>query len=291
MSRKQKRAEPLKSKISIVTPVFNCASYIEETILSVLNQNYPNLEYIIIDGGSTDGTVDIIRKYADRLHYWVSEPDQGMYDAVNKGFDKATGDIYAWINGDDMYLPETFQTVSNSFQMHPELKWLNGSDIRIDKSSNLVRKFPLLLYHQNDLVCGRHGYSMRYVNQHCCFWRKELWHTVGGIPNSLKFAGDYYLWTQFALHSPLVGLHYPVAAFREHENQLHKFEDRYQQEVKSLHKKQCLSDVVLEFSWKKIFRRFYYDVVIWNILNFRKPYTYIEPTSSFKILKTFNPAV
>src|SRR6218665_2201901 len=98
-------------KISIVTPVFNRVEYLEQTILSVIDQGYPNLEYIVIDGGSTDGTLEIIKKYEDRIFYWTSEPDNGMYDAINKGFKKASGQIMAWINSDDLYHQPTLSTV------------------------------------------------------------------------------------------------------------------------------------------------------------------------------------
>lgn len=110
-------------KITIVTPTFNRVHYLEDTILSVLNQNYPNLEYIIIDGGSTDGSIDIIKKYESYLAYWISEPDEGFYHAIQKGFNKSKGDIMAWLNSDDKYHPGALKIVSEVFS---DLKMLNG---------------------------------------------------------------------------------------------------------------------------------------------------------------------
>src|SRR5687768_13083798 len=103
-------------KISIITPSYNQGRFIEETILSVINQNYPNLEYIIIDGGSTDNTVEIIRKYEQHLAYWVSEKDGGQSEAINKGFKKATGDIVCWINSDDFFMPGALSKVADCFE-------------------------------------------------------------------------------------------------------------------------------------------------------------------------------
>ena len=105
-------------KISIVTPSFNQGQFIEETIRSVLDQDYPNLEYLVIDGGSTDQTIDIIRKYETQLSYWESEKDRGQVHAINKGLARATGDIFAYINSDDIYLPGTFATVAKYFDEH-----------------------------------------------------------------------------------------------------------------------------------------------------------------------------
>src|SRR5882724_9660763 len=116
-------------KISVVTPSFNRGRFLEETILSVLNQNYANLEYIIIDGGSNDETVEIIRRYEDRLAYWISEKDRGQAHAINKGLEKATGDIFAFINSDDLYLPGAFRAVAEYFREHPSCEWLCGETI------------------------------------------------------------------------------------------------------------------------------------------------------------------
>src|SRR5438105_9693294 len=110
--------------LSIITPSFNQGQFLEETILSVLNQRYPNLEYIIIDGGSSDNSVDIIRRYESELAYWVSEKDRGQVDAINKGFVRATGEITGFINSDDVYLPGTFAAVTDHFERDPKCEWV-----------------------------------------------------------------------------------------------------------------------------------------------------------------------
>ena len=141
-------------KISVVTVCYNMAQYIEATIKSVLSQGYPNLEYIIIDGGSTDGTQQIIEKYQDQLAYYVSEPDNGMYDAINKGFLKATGDIIAWINADDIYMPWTLHTINDVFTCFPETKWLGGKYAFLNENGTLAQIFP-----QTSIRCSKDIYN------------------------------------------------------------------------------------------------------------------------------------
>ena len=113
-------------KISIVTPNYNCDKFLEETIKSIINQNYPNLEYIIIDGGSTDNSIEIIKKYDKYISYWISEEDSGMYEAIQKGFDKSTGDIMAWLNADDKYHPNALFTIAKIFTQNQKINWLTG---------------------------------------------------------------------------------------------------------------------------------------------------------------------
>src|SRR5450759_2806690 len=119
-------------KISVITPSYNQGQFLEETILSVINQNYPNLEYFIIDGGSTDNSIEIIKKYEKHLTYWVSEKDNGQAHAINKGFKKATGDIVCWINSDDLLIQGAINTISNYFSRNPDVQFINGYTLRID---------------------------------------------------------------------------------------------------------------------------------------------------------------
>src|SRR4030066_2441490 len=119
-------------KISVITPSYNQGQFIEETIISVIGQKYPELEYIIIDGGSTDNSTAIIRKYERDLAYWISEKDSGQSEALNKGFKKASGDIVCWINSDDLLLPGSLKIVAEYFWKHPDVMFINGNTLRID---------------------------------------------------------------------------------------------------------------------------------------------------------------
>ncbi len=156
-------------KFSIVTPSFNQAHFLEETILSVLNQRYPNLEYIVIDGGSTDNTVEIVRKYEEHIAYWVSEKDRGQVDALNKGFARATGDILAFINSDDVYLPGTFAAVAKAFESDPACDWLCGDTIMFGEGHSTG------IVHSVVPRSAAHCLSWAYeAPQPGHFWKKKL---------------------------------------------------------------------------------------------------------------------
>ena len=210
-------------KISIVTPSFNQARFLEDTIQSVLQQGYGNLEYVIIDGGSTDGSVDIIRRYEDRLHYWISEPDAGHADALNKGFAKTSGEIMAWINSDDKYLPWTFRVVAEIFREFPHVEWLGGFDAFWNERGEITsaRRHPRNIY---DFLLGDFG----WIQQESTFWRRSLWDKAGAFINrDYKWMVDGELWCRFFGHADLYSADCILGGFREHgsNRSRHNYQD------------------------------------------------------------------
>ncbi len=184
--------------VSIVTPSYNQAHFLEETIRSVLDQDYPNIEYIIVDGGSTDGSLEIIERYADRLAWWVSEPDQGQTDAINKGFARARGEILAWLNSDDTYLPHAVAKQWPFLQAHPEAGMVYGDANLVDEAGKVIGRFPA---RQTDYRRLRRGYV--HIPQQASFFRASLWRQVGPLDPTFYFAMDYDLWVRLARLAPL----------------------------------------------------------------------------------------
>ena len=197
--------------VSIVTPSFNQARFLEETIDSVLAQKYPRLEYIIIDGGSTDGSVEIIRRHTGHLAWWVSEPDRGQTDAINKGFARAKGEIFAWLNSDDMYLPGTVADAVEYLQAHGDVGMVYGDANLVDESGQVIGKFPA---RQTSYSLLRRGYV--HIPQQAAFFRACLWHKVGPLDPTFYFAMDYDLWVRLAKVSSLHYQPHLWANFRLH---------------------------------------------------------------------------
>ena len=198
-------------KVSIVTPSFNQAPFLEQTLRSVLEQDYPNLEYIVIDGGSSDGSLEIIQKYADRLAYWQSQPDQGQTDAINQGFARASGEILAWLNSDDLLLPGAVSAAVRALQAHPEAAMVYGDALLINAEGKTIGKFPAA---QTDYRKLRRGYV--HIPQQASFFRADLWRQVAPLDVSFYFAMDYDLWVRLAALAPLVYVPQLWAAFRLH---------------------------------------------------------------------------
>jgi len=234
-------AEPLP-KISIVTPSYNQGRFLEEAMLSVLTQDYPDLEYVVVDGGSTDGSVDLIRRHEERLAYWVSKPDAGQYDALDKGFSKTTGEVMAWLNSDDKYTPWAFQIVGEIFASLPEVEWLTtlypltwderGRATRCTYQSGYSRQG----FFRGENLPGAGWFAKGFIQQESTFWRRSLWDRAGGyVATSLKLASDFELWARFYQQAELYGVGTPLAGFRVHRDQktaLHF--DEYIQEAKQV---------------------------------------------------------
>ena len=197
-------------KISIITPSYNQAEYIEQTIQSVLSQNYPNLEYIIIDGASTDGSAEIIKKYESQLAYWVSEPDKGQSDAINKGLKRATGDIVAWLNSDDLYLPETFLTVNSAFVDNDDIRVILGGVENFYPDSG---RREIWSYESFDTV---DFFNRVAIHQPGVFWKREIMEKTGYLDEQLYYLMDYDLWMRFLLNFPFKVLNESLAEFRVH---------------------------------------------------------------------------
>ncbi len=197
--------------VSIITPSFNQARYLEAAIQSVLSQDYPRLEYIVVDGSSTDGSVEIIKKYQSRLAWWVSEPDKGQTDALNKGFARAKGEILAWLNSDDTYEPGAVAAAVKFLQDHPEVGMVYGDTNYINEDGHVIGKFPAA---QTNLRRLRQGYV--HIPQQASFFRADLWREVGPLDPSFYFAMDYDLWVRLAARSQLKYVPQTWANFRLH---------------------------------------------------------------------------
>lgn len=243
-------------KISIVTPSYNQGPFIEDTIRSVILQGYPNLEYIIIDGGSTDHTVDIVKKYEKNLTYWVSEKDNGQTEAINKGFQKATGDILAYLNSDDIYMPYTFRLVAETFIRFGEVRWLTGFKTHlhagyvISPSTNATYLFDQKLFRKGYHILPLLGWNQ----QPSTFWRKELFQMAGqGFNEAIDGNMDINLWIRFSDYAQLYFLGATIGLMRKHPGQKSQNIDNSwelferQQEYLRLH----------PLWWRKLIKRLY----------------------------------
>lgn len=246
-------------KISIITPVYNQVDYIEQTILSVINQDYDNYEYIIIDGGSTDGTLDIIKSYASKITTWISEPDTGMYDALNKGFALSTGEIMAWINSDDLLLPNALQHMNRIMSDLPHVNWVQGLNGFIDLEGKIIKtgypkSFSFIKFLNKDY---------KFIQQESTFWRRSLWDNAGAYINTdLKLAGDFELWFRFFQYHKLYTSSLPIGSWRRRAGQLSDVQmDKYVAEV---HK--VIDSYTLAQKHKRILEKLKHQKVLFKII-------------------------
>jgi len=248
-------------KISIVTPSYNQAQFLEKTILSVLNQNYPNLEYIIIDGGSTDGSLEVIKKYEKHLTYWVSEKDKGQADAINKGFQKSSGEILAWLNADDLYLPNTLLKIKEAFQKHRETQFIYGHSALVDKKDNIIRICYTVPQTYHSYIYDRGG----NIFQGTVFWKKDIFYKHGGIDSKLYFAMEYKLFDNFFKHERGIFLNDILAAYRIHKEAKSSTVDKELVEKEFNNIRDIKANIILRFFYRA--RRWIYCIYYGNLIN------------------------
>lgn len=225
-------------KISVVTPSYNCKGLIADTIDSVLRQNYPNLEYIVIDGGSTDGTAEAISQYANQLSYWHSKKDGGQYDAINQGFARSTGEIMCWLNADDLFLPKSLFVVAEIFMQFQEVEWISSLQPGSwDANGYLANIASLPGFSKRAFMDGlylpttsKKGY---WLQQESTFWRRSLWEKAGSAIPNYHLAGDFALWCKFYEFADLTGVTYPLGGFRMISGQRSEDYKSYLKEAKT----------------------------------------------------------
>ncbi|HCY77264.1 MAG TPA: glycosyltransferase [Ignavibacteriales bacterium] len=225
----------MEPKISVVTISFNQAAFLEKTILSVLNQDYLNYEYIIIDGGSTDNSVEIIKKYEEKIIYWSSEPDNGPADALNKGFSIATGGIYTFLNSDDVILAGTFSKVINQFQKNKDIDILYGNCLQIDDTGKVTRKL-----YSNKWNFRRFTFGESNIIQQSAYFTKNIFKKVHGFNHNNHTCWDRELWARFGLaQANFFYLNEFLGAFRIHKDSITgsaRLNEKYILEVEAIKK-------------------------------------------------------
>jgi len=244
-------------KISIITPSYNQAQFLEDTIQSVVTQDYPNFEYIIIDGGSTDDSVDIIRKYEKYLAYWVSEPDHGQTHAINKGIKRSGGDIIAYINSDDMYLPGAFEAISKQFLEKSEIDIVYGDHLIVDKNGKIIKKKRELGF--DHTMCCMIGFGL-IVTQPTAFMRRSIFNNVGIFDELYHYNMDSDFWFRCANN----GAHFKhipsyLVKFRWHDNAKSRIsaesircmrEKEYRSVLERSYNSLCISKIIsFNYSW------------------------------------------
>jgi glycosyltransferase involved in cell wall biosynthesis len=196
--------------VSVITPSYNQAAFLEQAMQSVLLQDGVEIEYCVVDGGSTDGSEEIIRRHSDRLAWWVSERDQGQADAINKGFRRARGEIVAWLNSDDLYLPSAVQKAASILQANPSLGMVYGDAITIDTMGRPLNKLSFGAWGLNDLM------AFRMICQPAVFMRRAVLEQAGYLDLNYHYMLDHHLWIRMARLAPIQHVPHILAAARQH---------------------------------------------------------------------------
>lgn len=213
-------------KLAIVTPSLNQAAYLERTISSVLDQRYARLEYVVVDGGSTDGSAAIIERYSDQLAAHWSSPDSGHADALNRGFQQTTAEIMGWLNSDDLLLPGALRVVAQLFTLFPNVQWItSGYQACVNDEGDPVIMYSGRGFSGDAFRMGIHGglygrYQLPFIQQESTFWRRDLWERAGGFVSVQdEPASDFELWTRFFDHAELHTVDTALGIFRYHRAQ------------------------------------------------------------------------
>ena len=210
--------------IAMVTPSFNARRFLSTCLLSVLDQRYPRLQYVVVDGGSSDGSVDIIKARTGELHYWTSEPDGGPYQAIAKGFEKTDAEIMGWIGADDILLPWALHIVGGIFRDCPEIEWLTTeTPMSISADGSPIASWHIPGFSKRGFRRGENSLGptalplAAAIQQESTFWRRTLWEKAGAqFAPHIKVAGDFELWDRFFDYALLYSINLPLGAFRQH---------------------------------------------------------------------------
>lgn len=256
-------------KFAIVTPAYNASRFIRESIESVISQEGDfEIDYVVMDGGSKDNSVEIIEEYDRQIKdgkypikckkvtfSWKSNGDKGMYDAINRGFTLVNGDVCAYLNADDVYLPGTLALMAKAFKQFPKIEWLKGTTSFIDEESKVYKKGACYLYNQKWIRMGIYGRNAYFIQQDSVFWRRSLWEKMGAeIDSDLRLAGDYFLWIQFSKYAPLWSINKEVSYFRKSRSQLSAKMEGYRKEQASISKPTGLLNFRIKlFFWVRTF--------------------------------------